>query len=210
MWKSRRKPAPLNYDTVFNQATDAIASRDDILSDDQRVWTLEENLVVFRDSLDRLSKRMLDLKKNKDLSGPEPTISFDKDDIDALDFVASCANIRSTIFGIDRKSRFDIKEMAGNIIPAIATTNAIVAGLCILEAFKVLKGDYGQAKEVGLERDMSVTQPDQMLTIFFRCFCNPLPPLGFSAQILRESPTQIALCAVPSMSLSRLIFPGQP
>ncbi|KJK82242.1 hypothetical protein H634G_02436 [Metarhizium anisopliae BRIP 53293] len=151
MWKSRRKPAPLNYDTVFNQATDAIASRDDILSDDQRVWTLEENLVVFRDSLDRLSKRMLDLKKNKDLSGPEPTISFDKDDIDALDFVASCANIRSTIFGIDRKSRFDIKEMAGNIIPAIATTNAIVAGLCILEAFKVLKGDYGQAKEVFLQ-----------------------------------------------------------
>ncbi|KAK8920401.1 Ubiquitin-activating enzyme E1-like [Metarhizium anisopliae] len=151
MWKSRRKPAPLNYDTVFNQATDAIASRDDILSDDQRVWTLEENLVVFRDSLDRLSKRMLDLKKNKDLSGPEPTICFDKDDIDALDFVASCANIRSTIFGIDRKSRFDIKEMAGNIIPAIATTNAIVAGLCILEAFKVLKGDYGQAKEVFLQ-----------------------------------------------------------
>ncbi|EXU99576.1 ubiquitin activating enzyme (E1) subunit UBA2 family protein [Metarhizium robertsii] len=151
MWKSRRKPAPLNYDTVFNQATDAIASKDDILSDDQRVWTLEENLVVFRDSLDRLSKRMLDLKKNKDLSGPEPTISFDKDDIDALDFVASCANIRSTIFGIDRKSRFDIKEMAGNIIPAIATTNAIVAGLCILEAFKVLKGDYGQAKEVFLQ-----------------------------------------------------------
>ncbi|KAH0599562.1 hypothetical protein MHUMG1_02350 [Metarhizium humberi] len=151
MWKSRRKPAPLNYDTVFNQATDAIASKDDILSDDQRVWTLEENLVVFRDSLDRLSKRMLDLKKNKDISGPEPTISFDKDDIDALDFVASCANIRSTIFGIDRKSRFDIKEMAGNIIPAIATTNAIVAGLCILEAFKVLKGDYGQAKEVFLQ-----------------------------------------------------------
>ncbi|KID76746.1 Ubiquitin-activating enzyme E1-like [Metarhizium brunneum] len=151
MWKSRRKPAPLNYDTVFNQATDAIASKDDILSDDQRAWTLEENLVVFRDSLDRLSKRMLDLKKNKDLSGPEPTISFDKDDIDALDFVASCANIRSTIFGIDRKSRFDIKEMAGNIIPAIATTNAIVAGLCILEAFKVLKGDYGQAKEVFLQ-----------------------------------------------------------
>ncbi|EFY90390.1 E1 ubiquitin-activating protein uba2 [Metarhizium acridum] len=151
MWKSRRKPTPLNYETVFNQATDAIASKDDILSDDQRVWTLEENLVVFRDSLDRLSKRMLDLKKNKDPSGPEPTISFDKDDIDALDFVASCANIRSTIFGIDRKSRFDIKEMAGNIIPAIATTNAIVAGLCILEAFKVLKGDYGQAKEVFLQ-----------------------------------------------------------
>jgi ThiF family len=31
--------------------------------------------------------------------------------------------------------------MAGNIIPAIATTNAIVAGVQVLQAFKILKGD---------------------------------------------------------------------
>ncbi|KAK2597984.1 E1 ubiquitin-activating protein uba2 [Conoideocrella luteorostrata] len=150
MWKSRRKPESLQYEAVYTQATDAVASKDQILVEDQRIWTLEENLVVFKDSLDRLSKRMLELKKAKDPAGPEPIITFDKDDADTLDFVASSANIRSTIFGIDRKSRFDIKEMAGNIIPAIATTNAIVAGLCVLEAFKVLKGDYDQGKEVFL------------------------------------------------------------
>lgn len=77
-----------------------------------------------------------------------PLISFDKDDEDTLDFVAASANLRSIIFGIPAKSRFDIKQMAGNIIPAIATTNAIVAGLCVLESFKVLRGDYSQTKEV--------------------------------------------------------------
>ncbi|KAG6098760.1 hypothetical protein E4U31_004636 [Claviceps sp. LM219 group G6] len=150
LWKSRRRPDPLQYESLSVQATEAMASKDKILNDDQRIWTLEENFVVFKDSLDRLSRRMMELKRTKNPEQPDPAITFDKDDIDTLDFVASSANIRSTMFGIDRKSRFDIKEMAGNIIPAIATTNAIVAGLCVLEAFKVLKGEYGQVKEVFL------------------------------------------------------------
>jgi len=33
-------------------------------------------------------------------------------------------------------------EMAGNIIPAIATTNAIIAGLIVLEALQILRGTY--------------------------------------------------------------------
>ncbi|CAM1504011.1 Fc.00g016020.m01.CDS01 [Cosmosporella sp. VM-42] len=150
MWKSRRAPEALDYQRVKSQATEALGDKDAVLNDDQRVWSLEESLVAFNDSLERLSKRMLELKKTKEPDAPEPMITFDKDDIDTLDFVAASANIRSTIFGIERKSRFDIKQMAGNIIPAIATTNAIVAGLCVLQSFKVLQGEYRQAKEVFL------------------------------------------------------------
>lgn len=152
MWKSRRPPEPLQYENLLAQSIDALSSKDMLLTKDQTIWSLEESLVVFKDSLDRLSKRWLQLQKTKDPAGPEPIITFDKDDIDTLDFVAASANIRSTVFGIERKSRFDIKQMAGNIIPAIATTNAIVAGLCVLQSFKVLKGEYTQAKEVRMSR----------------------------------------------------------
>lgn len=152
MWKSRKAPEPLQYEKLMEQAKGALASKEAILADGQRVWSLEESLVAFNDSIERLGKRMEQLKKASDSSKPEPEISFDKDDEDTLDFVAASANIRSTLFGIERKSRFDIKQMAGNIIPAIATTNAVVAGLCVLQSMKILKGDYEQSKEVRIRR----------------------------------------------------------
>ncbi|KAI3341480.1 hypothetical protein F4824DRAFT_314727 [Ustulina deusta] len=150
MWKSRSPPKPLQYGSVLSQTTQADAEKESTIQDGQKVWTLEENLVVFNDSLRRLSRRILDLKKQHGDNSPQVMISFDKDDPDTLDFVAASANIRSYVFGIERKSRFDIKQMAGNIIPAIATTNAIVAGLCVLESFKVLRGEFDKAREVFL------------------------------------------------------------
>jgi ubiquitin-like 1-activating enzyme E1 B len=89
------------------------------------------------------------MKSSSSGEAVEPIITFDKDDQDTLDFVTASANLRSIVFGIETKSRFDIKQMAGNIIPAIATTNAIVAGLCVLQSFKVLRRDFSNTKEVG-------------------------------------------------------------
>lgn len=82
-----------------------------------------------------------------------------------MDFVVAAANLRAHVFDIQKKSRFDIKcehtshththtltvsyaAMAGNIIPAIATTNAVIAGLIVMEALKVLAGDFNKCKQV--------------------------------------------------------------
>ena len=149
MWKSRRKPDPLNFDTI---ETAALAIKLDgirLEDQDQKVWTLEENFAVFQSSLNRLSDELI-AKRAKAAPGDTPVLTFDKDDKNALDFVAAASNLRSQIFDIERKSEFDIKQMAGNIIPAIATTNAITAGLCVLQAFKVLRNDYKHARMIFL------------------------------------------------------------
>lgn len=103
-------------------------------------------------SLRRLSFRLQTSQAQTGADTAAPVLTFDKDDEDTLDFVAASANLRSIIFGIESKSKFDIKQMAGNIIPAIATTNAMTASLCVMQAFKVMRGELQKAKMVFLER----------------------------------------------------------
>jgi ubiquitin-like 1-activating enzyme E1 B len=76
-------------------------------------WTVS---LLGLHSLDRLSKRLRPLQENRN-GDIDPIITFDKDDVDTLDFVAASANLRSTIFGIEAKSKFDIKRMLMSIIP---------------------------------------------------------------------------------------------
>lgn len=156
MWKTRRAPDALDYDELLARAGQVDPS---ISLQDQKTWSVEENFAVFVDSLKRLSNRLEELKANAETGNAPPILSFDKDDKDTLDFVAAAANLRSTVFGIETRSEFDIKQMAGNIIPAIATTNATTAALCVLEAFKIMRGELQKAKMVFLTKSV-----DRMIT----------------------------------------------
>ncbi len=70
------------------------------------------------------------------------TLTFDKDDDLAMDFVTSATNLRAFNFSINMESKFKIKEMAGKIVPAISSSNGLVASLQVLEAIKLLAKDY--------------------------------------------------------------------
>lgn len=108
MWKSRKAPEPLDYDTLSQEALGVGSA---IAQKDQVEWTVSENFAVFLDSLRRLSDRLEETRANADTGNSPPILSFDKDDEDTLDFVAASANLRSAVFGIDRRSKFDIKRM---------------------------------------------------------------------------------------------------
>lgn len=138
MWKTRKQPVPFSFEELKEQAGDYKSLAAEALKKDQSVWSIPETFAVLLDSTERLQARY----------SADTPLSFDKDDEDSLDFVAAAAILRSQIFSIELKSKFDIKQTAGNIIPAIATTNAIIAGLCVLQSFKVLKAiKAGKLKE---------------------------------------------------------------
>jgi ubiquitin-like 1-activating enzyme E1 B len=107
MWKSRRAPEALDYDAL---AQEALGVGPGIASRDQNVWTPAENFAVFVDSLKRLSNRLEEDRARADVGNAAPILMFDKDDVDTLDFVAASANLRSLVFGIEARSKFDIKR----------------------------------------------------------------------------------------------------
>ncbi|KAG6711715.1 hypothetical protein I3842_05G069100 [Carya illinoinensis] len=146
-WKNRNRPRPVySRDVMLNglaqqngNISDKNCAMDDPSSvsamaslgmkNPQDIWSLMENSRIFLEAF-----KLFFVKREKEIGN----LTFDKDDQLAVEFVTTAANIRASSFGIPLHSLFEAKGIAGNIVHAVATTNAIIAGLIVIEAIKVL------------------------------------------------------------------------
>jgi ubiquitin-like 1-activating enzyme E1 B len=149
LWTDRAPPKPHSFESIMADPSLAVApspSGPEQTShhtlEDQKLWSLQKCAHVFIDSCEQL-------KRKAESAGAEG-LSWDKDEPLHLDFVVASSNLRSWQYGIPLQSKFSIKSDAGNIIPAIATTNAIIAGLIVIEAIKILMSQTDKSKSVYL------------------------------------------------------------
>uniref|UniRef100_A0A2K5W3U5 Ubiquitin like modifier activating enzyme 2 n=1 Tax=Macaca fascicularis TaxID=9541 RepID=A0A2K5W3U5_MACFA len=140
-------------------------------ADPEAAWEPTEAEARARASNEDGDIKRISTKEWAKSTGYDPVKLFTKDDPSAMDFVTSAANLRMHIFSMNMKSRFDIKSMAGNIIPAIATTNAVIAGLIVLEGLKILSGKIDQCRTIFLNK-----QPNPRKKLLVPCALDPPNP----------------------------------
>jgi len=96
------------------------------------------------------------------------SIEFEKDDDSNahMDFITACSNLRARNYAIRESSKHETKLTAGKIIPAVATTTALVTGAVCMELYKLVQTSKKRVED-------------------FRCFsCNLALPILSQAEPL--------------------------
>lgn len=113
-----------------------------------------------------------------------------------IDFLTTATNLRAWNYDIKASPRHTVKVTAGRIIPALATTTAMVCGLVDIEFCKLVMGLQSQGSDKFLNSNINLAAGSSNFTTFA-----PDPPIPISTGL--DAPHPESFTSWDKMEISR-------
>ena len=105
-----------------------------------RTVNLDVNYTTIMDKYDiNFVKEVISSFKDKDIKINCLEFDKDNDNLKHVDMIVLMSNMRNKQYNISIIDKYTTRKISGNIIPALITTTAIIAGFQILEFIKLVK-----------------------------------------------------------------------
>ena len=113
------------------------------------------------------------------------SIEFEKDDdeLGHVQWISLCSNLRNKQYSIQQTDLWEVRKIAGNIIPALITTTSLISGFQILEFIRVCKLYYPNKypnkytdKETDKETDKDISMYKNRFVNLNTNYCDGINP----------------------------------
>ena len=95
---------------------------------------------IEKDKIEEILERLGNIREKINKLVPE-TFDKDNDNNYHVNFILSLSNLRAENYKINKSNYLKVKEISGNIIPAIASTTASITGIASLQIYTLLQTD---------------------------------------------------------------------
>lgn len=124
----------------------------------EQIISKKEKILTKEEQIDLIEKKKLDLTnlikdiKFEDLQFKVERFEKDDDKLFHVDFIFSFSNLRARNYNIEGCDKEKVRKIAGNIIPAIISTTACIAGFVAIQVYSVIISEnINRMRNIGLD-----------------------------------------------------------
>lgn len=138
----------INKEEIINNSSKIYKK---VISKEYKSLTEQEQINMIERNKSKI-KQLIKETELKDGNFISEKFDKDNDDLFHVDFVFCSSNLRAKNYNIEECDKEKVRKIAGNIIPAIVSTTACIAGFVAIQIYSVIiSNDINLMRNIGLD-----------------------------------------------------------